>query len=415
MIGVYVHYPYCARRCPYCDFNVVQPGPEGRPDARYREAVLAELAVRAEDFAGRPPAVSLYFGGGTPALWDPRDLHAVIDAVAARVGLQADAEITVEANPGEVDAARLLDLRRAGVNRLSLGTQSFDAGVLQRLGRRNTPDDNRRCIDSARAAGFDNLSLDLIQAVVGQTVEGALADVAAVLSFSPEHVSTYELTIHPQTPFGARAARGEVLTAEEDTQIAVYEATRAALRSGGVVPYEISNAARPGFEAVHNGLYWRMAEYLALGAGAHGFRRLGAGPGEGQGRGQGGVPGARPGAGLGEGHDAAGDTAGERWENERHAGRYMEAALAGRPRTRFIETLTAADLLNERALTGLRLDAGLAVEPALQAAFGVAAQRLANRGLLSIQRPGPESTFSRWRLTDRGRLLLNQVVADLTA
>lgn len=379
-LGVYVHYPYCAQRCPYCDFNVVQPGPEGRPDARYREAILAELAVRADDFAGRAPSVSVYFGGGTPALWAPADIAAVIEGVADRLGLRTDAEITVEANPGEIDAARLRALRVAGVNRLSLGTQSFDAEILQRLGRRNTPDDNRRCVDAARAAGFDNLSLDLIQAVAGQGVEAALADVEAVLALAPEHVSTYELTIHPQTPFGARAARGEVLTADEDVQVAVYEATRAALRAGGLVPYEISNAARSGYEAVHNGLYWRMAEYLALGAGAHGFRYA--------------SPAAR--------------TSGVRWENERHAGRYMAAALAGRPGERFREVVDARTLLDERAMTGLRLDAGLEVDAALRAAFGAAADRLVGEGLLAA--PTPE----RWVLTDRGRLLMNRVVAELT-
>lgn len=379
-LGVYVHYPYCAQRCPYCDFNVVQPGPEGRPDARYREAVLAELAVRAEAYAGRAPAVSLYFGGGTPALWPAADLAAVMDAVERTVGLTSAAEITVEANPGEIDASGLRALRAAGVNRLSLGTQSFDAALLTRLGRRNTPDDNRRCVDAARAAGFENLSLDLIQAIAGQSLAAAMADVAAVVALGPEHVSTYELTIHPRTPFGARADRGEVLTADEETQVLVYEATRSALRAAGIVPYEISNAARPGREAVHNALYWTMDEYLALGAGAHGFRRI------------------------------PGDDAGVRWENERHAGRYMAAALAGRPAVRTEEHLDAAALRDERVLTGLRLDAGLPVDTALEAAFGANARRLERRGLLSVS-----TTPGRWRLTEAGRLVLNQVVAELCA
>jgi len=378
-LGVYVHYPYCAQRCPYCDFNVVQPGPEGRPDARYREAVLAELEVRAADYPDRSPAVSLYFGGGTPALWPASDIAAVIEAVDARLGLIRTAEITVEANPGEIDAAGLRALRAVGVNRLSLGTQSFDPALLARLGRRNTPDDNRRCVDAARAAGFDNLSLDLIQAVAGQSLAAALADVAAVVALGPEHVSTYELTIHPRTPFGARAERLEVLTADEETQALVYEATRRALRTAGLAPYEISNAARPGREAVHNMLYWTMDEYLALGAGAHGFRRL-------------------P------------DDGGVRWENERHAGRYMAAALAGRPAVRAEERLDAAALLDERVLTGLRLDAGLPVDAALEAAFGANASRLERRGLLAAS-----SGEGRWRLTDAGRLILNQVVAELCA
>ncbi len=390
MLGVYVHYPYCAKRCPYCDFNVVQPGPEGRPDDRYGEAVLAELAVRAPDYAGHPPAVSLYFGGGTPALWAPRWIGRVVEAVRASLGLVDGAEITIEANPGELTAEAMVALRAVGVNRLSLGTQSFDAALLTRLGRRNTPADNRRCVAQARAAGFENLSLDLIQAVAGQSVAGAMADVAAVIELEPEHVSTYELTIHPQTPFGARAQRGEVLTADEDVQVEVYERTRDALGIAGILPYEISNAARPGREAVHNSLYWNMDEYVALGAGAHGFRW---------------VPDAEGGVQTQPG----GVPTGIRWENERHAGRYMKAALAGTPAHRQLESIDAETLRCERVMTGLRVDRGLAIDAELESAYGQAAQKLEGQGLLDRSTPG------RWRLTSRGRLVLNQVVATLTA
>lgn len=373
-LGVYVHYPYCAKRCPYCDFNVVQPGPEGRPDARYRDAVLAELDVRAAAYSGRPPAVSLYFGGGTPALWDPECIGAVVEGVHARIGLVEDAEITLEANPGEAQADTFIALRSIGINRLSLGTQSFDAEILARLGRRNSPDDNRRCVSEARRAGFDNLSLDLIQAVAGQTTQAALEDVDAVLELEPTHVSTYELTIHPQTPFGARASRGELLTADEDAQAEIYEATRLRLSESGVMPYEVSNAARPGKEAVHNGLYWRMDECLALGAGAHGFVR-----------------------------DAALEW-GERWENERHASRYMDAALKSMPAERHRERLDAATLDFETLMTGLRLDAGIELSPRARGRFVERLETLQRRALVILN---AEKTSV--RLTPRGRLLLDEV------
>ncbi len=372
-LGVYVHFPFCHQRCPYCDFNVLATAEV--PHALYRDAVLAELAARAPDFSGRAPAVSLYFGGGTPGLWEAACVAAVVDAVAARLGLTAGAEVTLECNPGEITPDRLRAYRSAGVNRVSLGTQSFDDTTLRRLGRRQSAADNRVAVDAVRAAGFDDLSLDLIQGVAGQSVDDALADVAAAVALDPTHVSTYQLTIAPATPFGARAARGEVLTAPEDDQVAIYEGTRAALAAAGIVPYEVSNAARPGREAVHNSIYWTFGEYLALGAGANGFRKLG--------------------------------TQGERWENERHAMRYMDAALAGAPREMFRERLDPETLLEERLMTGLRLDRGLPVDAALEARYGRNARRAADRGLLAVE-PGL------WRVTDAGRLLLNRVILDLT-
>lgn len=371
-LGVYVHVPYCRRRCPYCDFNSVA---EPVPDAAWRDAVLAELAARAPDFAGRAPAVSLYFGGGTPGLWSTASVGAVIDAVAARIGLAADAEITVEHNPGAADGPGLRGLRAAGVNRLSLGTQSFDDTLLAWLGRIHRAAESDAAIDAARAAGFEDLSLDLIQGAAGQSPARALADVAAVIARRPTHISTYQLTIAPETAFGARAAAGEEMLAPEDDQIAIFEGTRAALREAGYEPYEVSNAALPGREAVHNTLYWTGGEYLGLGAGAHGFRRIGAG--------------------------------GERYENERDPAQYLAAAGAGRA-TGAREVVDALALAEERLLTGLRLDRGVAVDADLEARFGEAAARLAARGWLRVD-------GGRWRATDRGRLLLDRLLGDLIA
>ncbi len=371
--GVYLHFPYCRRHCPYCDFNVSVKAP---PHEAYRDAVLAELAARAPDFATRPPAGSLYFGGGTPGLWRPDCVGAIVEAVERSLGLSPEAEITLEFNPEDTSRSQLQALRVLGVNRLSLGLQSFDDALLQHLGRAHCAADNHAAMEAARAAGFENLSVDLIWGAAGQSVAGVLADAAHMLALQPEHISTYELTVEEKTSFGARARRGEVLSAPEGLRASMYESLRGALRAGGVLPYEISNAARPGREAVHNRLYWTGGEYLALGAGAHGFRRLGAG--------------------------------GERWANERHAGRWMRAALAGRPAETFREALDAETIQWERLFCGLRLDAGLEVDAAMTETYGPAARRLAARGSLEIE-------GDTWRASPSGRLLLDSLLVELSS
>lgn len=371
-LGVYVHYPYCARHCPYCDFNVAVT--RAIPHDDYRDAVLAELKARAPDFAGRPPAVSLYFGGGTPGLWPAGHIGAVIEAVTATLGLAADAEVTVEANPEDVTPATAPALRAVGVNRISLGVQSFDDTLLRRLGRMHTGDGARRAVDALRAGGLEDVNVDLMHGEAGQTLAGALADVHAAVALAPTHVSTYQLTIEPQTAFGARARRGEALLVEDDQLSVMYGAVRAVLRAGGLEPYEVSNAARPGREARHNTLYWTDGEYLGLGAGAHGYVHRGAGA--------------------------------ERWENLRHPKRYMAAALSGRPAEASREAIDAEGRLEDRVLCGLRLDRGLAVDPDLRARFGRAARRLADQGLLA-------GLPDRWRVTDRGRAILDRVILEL--
>lgn len=372
--GIYVHYPYCARHCPYCDFAVTVT--RRIPHDAYRDAVLAELAARAPDYDGRPPAVSLYFGGGTPGLWPAGHIGAVIERVAARFGLAADAEITVECNPEDIRPETAPALRAVGVNRISLGVQSFDDGLLVRLGRKHTGDGARRAVEALRASGIDDVNIDLMHGERAMPLVGVLADVQAALALGPTHVSTYQLTIEPKTPFGARARRGEALLVDDERLAVMYGAIRAALRAGGLEPYEISNAARPGHEARHNTLYWTDGEYLGLGAGAHGYLHRGLG--------------------------------GERWENLRHAGRYMQAALAGAPGETFRDAIDPPSRLEDRVLCGLRLDRGLPVDDRLDRAFGAAARRLADEGLLT-------GLPDRWRTTDRGRAILDRVVLELIA
>lgn len=370
-LGVYVHYPYCVKRCPYCDFTVTTRKVD---DDLYRDAVLAELALRATELPGRPPAESLYFGGGTPGLWAPAAIGAVVEAVARGVGLVAGAEITVECNPGEVSLARFQALRAVGVNRISLGAQSFDDRWLRALGRTHTAADVRAAVADLHAAGIPNHSVDLIYGLADQTPEDAAADATAALALGAPHVSTYQLTVEPRTAFGLRAARGADPAADDDRQAEVDAAVRATLEAGGVRFYEVSNAARPGFEAVHNGLYWAYAEYLGLGVGAHGLR-----------------------------HTASGA---ERTANVPQIGKWARALAAGRlaevPRV----AVDAAGVAEERVLVGLRRREGLAADAGLRHRFGSAAAALVARGLLT-------DDGQRWRTTPAGLQLLDKVVLDL--
>jgi oxygen-independent coproporphyrinogen-3 oxidase len=276
--GVYVHFPFCARRCPYCDFAVAaEPPPE---EGRYLRGVLSELERRAGAFAEQR-AASLYVGGGTPSLWDPAEVTSLVGAIRDRVGLPDGAEVTIEANPESVDETRLAAWRAAGVNRISIGVQSFDDGVLRKLGRRHGGDGAARAVALA-AAFLPNVSVDLIYGGRHSTTETARADAARAAALGAVHVSAYALTLDRETlaeevPFARLAREGKLAFPGEEEAIAQARAIRSALRGAGLRRYEISNYARPGFESVHNGLYWAGESYLGLGAGAVGCLRSEAG------------------------------------------------------------------------------------------------------------------------------------------
>jgi oxygen-independent coproporphyrinogen-3 oxidase len=267
-VGVYLHVPFCERVCPYCDFAVSVARPLGEErEERYVAALLAELAVRAPAFAGRLLA-SVYLGGGTPALLRPRSVGRIVEAVRERFEAAGRVEVTLEVNPSTLERERLSGFRDAGVNRVSLGVQSFDDQTLRRLGRAHRADAARRTIDACRAAGFSALSLDLILAAPGQTLAGVVRDLEEAVGRAPEHVSTYELTIESGTPFATAAARGQLARASADEVAAMLETAAARLAAAGYGRYELSNHARPGFEAVHNRRYWERRPVLGLGAGA---------------------------------------------------------------------------------------------------------------------------------------------------
>jgi oxygen-independent coproporphyrinogen-3 oxidase len=273
--GVYVHFPYCRKRCPYCDFAV--HARKSIPHERYAEAVRAELDLRAPRFAGRR-AISLYFGGGTPGLWRPDCLESVVTKVRER--FQLDGEVTVEANPDDLPPEQVAGLYAAGVNRISLGVQSLQPKHLTTLGRLHGPDQTRATVREARRAGFRNISIDLMFALPAQTMAELDADLEGVLAMEPEHVSVYNLTVEERTAFHALARRGELRLPDEGLAADMFARIDERLAQGGFAHYEISSWARPGHRAVHNTLYWTGGEYLGLGCSAHSFRRLPSGGGE---------------------------------------------------------------------------------------------------------------------------------------
>ena len=381
-LGLYIHFPFCLAKCPYCDFAVQVA--DVIPEERYTRAILAELAQRA--LPGRT-LDSIFFGGGTPSLWHPRWVGKVLDAVQGAFRVSPRAEVSLEANPETLTVERLTDLRAAGVNRLSLGVQSFDAAVLKTLGRAHAPAQAEAAVQAARAAGFENLSLDLIHGVPGQTVERAVQDAERAMALEVTHCSAYALTVEADalaepTPFSRRHQRGELGLPADDDSVASADAMGDVFRSQGLVRYEISNFARPGFSSRHNALYWTGGEYLALGVGATGMLKRGV-------------------------------REGLRTVNLRSTERYLEAVEAGRLPTATEEPLTAHELFEERLAMGLRLVSGVDVQR-VSARFGESwdARRVEETGRMV------ENGLALWRgerlaLTPRGMHLHSEVCARL--
>ena len=275
--AVYVHIPYCARKCPYCDFNVHV---ERRvPEDAYARALLLEIdrAADESDWATRPIA-SVFFGGGTPSTFGAQTFATLLAGLDRSFGLASGAEIALEANPEDLagESTKLAELQRCGVNRLSIGAQSFTPRHLATLGRRHDADDVIRAVEHARAAGIDDISCDLIFAVPGQTLDEWRHDLDTAVSLAPRHVSTYGLTYEQGTLMDAQKSAGRIRAVSEELERQMYETAIDRLTAAGYTHYEISNFAVPGFESRHNLAYWTWSDYLGLGAGAHGFARRSA-------------------------------------------------------------------------------------------------------------------------------------------
>lgn len=382
--GIYIHFPYCLSKCPYCDFasTVVKRIPE----ERYAAAIQAELALRAgEARLAEREVQSVFLGGGTPSLWSPRLVGEVLAALRARAPFAKDAEVTLEANPGASDAARFAGFREVGINRLSIGVQSFQPETLKALGRAHDGDTAERAFRAARAAGFDNVSMDFIYGVQGQTLAQVEADAERAAALGSEHLSAYALTLEKEAlaeevPLAKQLARGEVTLPPDELVVEMQRAVAAAYGRCGLRRYEISNYARPGYHSRHNALYWTGGEYLALGSGATGHLRA-------------------PGTAF-------------RYSNHRSAEAYLKAVEEGRLPEGSREPLTARELFEERLAMGLRLSNGVDLE-AVCREFGeplapraAKVERLLGGGL--ARRDG-----ARLALTDAGADLHSAISAEL--
>jgi len=270
-LALYIHWPFCLAKCPYCDFN--SHVRETVPQARFGAALLTELRWEAARL-GRRPLASIFFGGGTPSLMAPETVARLVEDAARLFDVAPDIEITLEANPTSVEAGKLRAFREAGVNRVSLGVQSLDPAALRLLGREHSAGQAVAALEAARAI-FPRVSFDLIYARPGQDMAAWEAELDGALGLCADHLSLYQLTIEPGTRFEAMHRKGELCLPDDETAAALYTATAEACARHGLAPYEVSNLARPGAESRHNLAYWRYGDYAGIGPGAHGRITLG--------------------------------------------------------------------------------------------------------------------------------------------
>lgn len=375
-LALYIHWPFCVSKCPYCDFN--SHVRDHVDEDAWRSALLADLAHEAALTAGRPLS-SIFFGGGTPSLMPPRIAGALIEAAGRHWDFTPDIEITLEANPNSVEVARFADLAAAGVNRVSLGVQSFDEDALKFLGRAHSRREALAAIGTAQRM-FDRVSFDLIYARPGQTEAHWQAELEQGLSFGTGHLSLYQLTIEPGTRFETMVRRGDFVPADPDYGATLFERTQALTGAAGIPAYEISNHARPGQESRHNLAYWRYGDYAGIGPGAHGRR--------------GGMATLR----------------------HRKPENWIEAVTRNGHGLKSEEPLSPADRATEALLMGLRLTEGVDLDhiaafstvPAARLIDPPAVERLERLGLV-------RSTGRRLAVTPRGMLLLDAILPEIVA
>ncbi|HRK71108.1 MAG TPA: radical SAM family heme chaperone HemW [Micropepsaceae bacterium] len=373
--ALYVHWPFCAAKCPYCDFNSHVRRNIDAMD--YGSGLVRELETQAGMLDARPQLSSIFFGGGTPSLMPPQAVAGVIDAAAKLFSFAPDIEITLEANPTSADAARFAGYRTSGVNRLSLGVQALNDADLKALGRWHSADEAMAALSLARET-FPRVSFDLIYARMGQTREGWADELQKALALMPDHLSLYQLTIEDGTPFAALHARGQIITPDDDEAAAQYALTQELCEAAGLPAYEISNHARAGAASRHNLVYWRYGEYLGIGPGAHGRIRT-----------------------RGALHATVTEKRPEEW-----LARVKEKGAALTQN----EGIAPTDQAREMMMMGLRLTEG--IDPARYERLAGAPldhariAHLAAEGFL-------ERNANRLRATRKGRLVLNALIAEL--
>jgi putative oxygen-independent coproporphyrinogen III oxidase len=397
-LSLYIHIPWCVRKCPYCDFNS-HNAPQALPQDEYVDALLHDLDQDLPLAQARPLA-SIFFGGGTPSLFAPERIARILDGVAARLHMPDGVEVSLETNPGTVEHGPFAGYRRAGVNRISFGVQSFDDAALQRIGRIHDAAQAERAIKQAQDAGIGNLNLDLMYALPQQTLEGALADVEKALLLQTPHLSHYQLTLEPNTAFAANPPP----LPDDDLAWDMQEACQQRIAAGGLRQYEVSAYARPGRECVHNLNYWHFGDYLGIGAGAHGKVSSAAGS-------------RMPAAGE-IGPPASAEQSGlpnpralqirRRWKVRTPRG-YLEHAAT--PRRIGGDDAVAADQVPfEFMLNALRLNEGFALEE-FALTTGLDEQTIRPQLDKAMRRGWLELTPGNVRTTPFGRRFLNDVIA----
>jgi oxygen-independent coproporphyrinogen III oxidase len=373
-LSIYVHIPFCARRCAYCDFNTYA----WRGDI-VRDTLQA-ICSHIENAAQRDVVVpTVFFGGGTPSFPEPESVVRILDTIRRHFRVLPDAEISIEVNPGTADRARYHLFRQAGFNRLSMGIQSFDDGLLQKLGRIHSAEEAIRSYEQARRAGFENVNIDLMFALPDQTLQQWQRTVRTAVCLQPEHVSCYALTVEPNTPFDTLHRQGKLNLPDEETDLRMYQYAIRALSRAGYEHYEISNFAKPGRRCQHNMVYWRNEEYLGFGPGAVSYWN------------------------------------GVRWTLIRNPRRYVQAVRQGTPPVEEQEQLDMDASLGETIMLMLRLRDGVDVK-AVENRYGVSLahryarqiERLCKLGLLQV-------TPDHWRITDKGLPIANTICAEFLA
>ena len=361
--GLYIHIPFCAKKCLYCDF-VSFPGRGASEMERYTEVLISEIRAKAAEYKEKTVS-SIFLGGGTPSVLPASCTKSILDAVFECFNVRGDAEITTEANPGTVDSEKLSAYKASGINRISFGLQSTVNEELKKLGRIHTYEDFLRSYDMAKNAGFDNINIDIMSALPGQSIESYEETLRRVVGLNPAHISAYSLIIEEGTPFYDMYAGGAGLPSE-DADREMYALTKRVLSEAGYKRYEISNYAKEGLECRHNCLYWERGEYLGLGLNASSF------------------------------------SGNVRWKNETDLNKYLE----GRFLTRFEEeVLTRKDALSETMFLGLREMRGILETPEITAAYGKILDRQEKAGLI-LRKDGKIA------LTDKGIDVSNMVFSD---
>ncbi len=380
-IGIYIHIPFCVKKCPYCDFTSFTTG--AIPEDEYIRALIKEMKSRKGE--GQNNVVeTIYFGGGTPSLLSPKGVAAILEAVSKnfKISTSTEPEITLEINPGTVNLEKLKGYRGAGMNRLSIGVQSLNDGLLITLGRIHNRQEAIEAYESAREAGFDNIGIDLIHSIPGESLSDWKRELNEVVLLGPEHISAYSLTIEEGTPFHCQLQKGLLALPSEETQVDMLLTAGETLEKAGYEHYEVSNFSLPGFRSRHNQIYWKGGEYLGLGVSAHSYI-------SGQGSG---VSGQRT-----------------RTGNCSNLGEYFRLINEKGNAAIEEEMVTKEKAMGEAVFLGLRMLEGVNLEVfkerfgvGIETAFPIAVNELIEKGLL-------EMTQGHLRLTKQGLLLLNEV------